>query len=241
MELTGATEQPIADPTPEEVAARAEQIDVTKLLMDFLPELRNQLAHGSARLSPTSDYVLQDVCDALNMIFDGTPSRETSEPASSRQSMHGAFRQLLVELEPKRRQLLAMPPVTRDRLPNGMPLKGVYLFSEADRHLYVGRSNSLRKRIGLHCRDSARENMASFAFRLAKEQCGVGSATYRKGLGRAEVVLREDVARAFAAAKRRIRGMCLRFVEETDAVRQMLLEAYVAVIHKTPYNDFDNH
>ena len=30
-------------------------------------------------------------------------------------------------------------------------------------------------------------------------------------------------------------------VEETDAVKQALLEIYTAVVLKTPYNDFDNH
>jgi hypothetical protein len=47
--------------------------------------------------------------------------------------------------------------------------------------------------------------------------------------------------REFKAAKVRIRAMQVRFVEESDPIRQMLLEVYVAVVHGTPYNDFDNH
>ena len=35
--------------------------------------------------------------------------------------------------------------------------------------------------------------------------------------------------------------MKIRFVEETDPVRQALLEIYVATVLETPYNDFDNH
>jgi hypothetical protein len=35
--------------------------------------------------------------------------------------------------------------------------------------------------------------------------------------------------------------MDLRFVEESDPTRQALLEIYVAVTLKTPFNDFDNH
>ena len=46
---------------------------------------------------------------------------------------------------------------------------------------------------------------------------------------------------AFDSAKARIRNMDLRFVEETDPVRQALLEIYVAEVLGTPYNDFDNH
>ena len=35
--------------------------------------------------------------------------------------------------------------------------------------------------------------------------------------------------------------MELRYVEEADPLRQTLLEIYVAVALKTPYNDFDTH
>ena len=35
--------------------------------------------------------------------------------------------------------------------------------------------------------------------------------------------------------------MDIRFVEETDAVRQALLEIYVALALETTFNDFDNH
>jgi len=46
---------------------------------------------------------------------------------------------------------------------------------------------------------------------------------------------------AFTAAKARIRSMDLRFVEESDPVRQALLEIYASVVLATPYNDFDTH
>ena len=46
---------------------------------------------------------------------------------------------------------------------------------------------------------------------------------------------------AFDSAKVRIRAMNLRFVEESNPVRQALLEIYVAVVLNTPHNDFDNH
>ncbi len=50
-----------------------------------------------------------------------------------------------------------------------------------------------------------------------------------------------EFAQAFLEAKRRIRKMELRYVEESDPLRQTLLEIYVAVVLKTPYNDFDTH
>lgn len=50
-----------------------------------------------------------------------------------------------------------------------------------------------------------------------------------------------EFVKAFDAAKARIRDMSLRFVEESDPIRQALLEIYTAVVLDTPYNDFDTH
>jgi hypothetical protein len=123
-----------------------------------------------------------------------------------------------------------------------MPKSGVYLLSEADRHLYVGRSNGIRGRIGRHCLPGATQRMAAFAFRLAREATGNFRASYKKGKGsRADLMENPAFVNAFTMAKARIRDMDLRFVEETDPVRQTLLEVYVAVVLATPYNDFDTH
>jgi len=242
MQKSGAEEQPIAEPSEDEVSSAAEHIDVARLLAEHLPDLRNQLAHGSARLSPTSDLVLSDVRDAINMIFDGRPPIDSPADKQAKQpGLHGIFKAHLRDLEVKRRELLSMQPTTRDTLPRDMPTRGVYLLSEAGRHLYVGRSNGIRKRIGRHCRLSAKHNMASFAFRLAKEKLGIGRATYRKGQARSDVANQELFAKEFAAAKVRIRAMQVRYVEERDPIRQALLEIYVSLVHGTPYNDFDTH
>ena len=145
-------------------------------------------------------------------------------------------------LRPQIQRLLGMEPVTPDSLPMIIPKKGVYLLSEGQKHLYVGRSNNIRSRIGRHCNPGATHRMAAFAFRLARETTGNMRATYRRGEG-SRAALMEDpkFLAAFNVAKERIRKMNLRFVEEADPVRQALLEMYVAVVLETPYNDFDNH
>ena len=51
----------------------------------------------------------------------------------------------------------------------------------------------------------------------------------------------EDFKAEFEAAKKQIRAMDYRFVEETDQSRQTLLEIYCAVVLSTPYNDFGTH
>ncbi len=84
--------------------------------------------------------------------------------------------------------------------------------------------------------------MASFAFRLAREATGNMKPTYTPGVGTRDALIEDPLfLQAFNDAKARIRGMDLRYVEESEPVRQCLLEVYVAVVLETPYNDFDNH
>lgn len=91
--------------------------------------------------------------------------------------MHPRFAALIEALEPKRNALLVMPPVQYGSLPRVLPMRGVYLFSDGGRHLYVGRTNNLRRRLGGHCRPSATHSTATFAFRLAREQTGLRRPT----------------------------------------------------------------
>ena len=145
-------------------------------------------------------------------------------------------------LRPKLDELLSMNPVTPVTLPSKMPARGVYLLSEGDKHLYVGRSNEIRARLGRHSKVGATHRQAAFAFRLARLATGNIKPTYKKGEGsRAALMEVPEFVAAFDHAKARIRAMDVRFVEETDPVRQALLEIYVAETLETPFNDFDNH
>jgi predicted GIY-YIG superfamily endonuclease len=138
--------------------------------------------------------------------------------------------------------LLAMVPVTPTTLPSEMPLKGIYLLSDETKHLYVGRSNNIRSRINHHASSSADHHKATFAFLLAREATGNMKATYKKGnKSRSALMEDENFIEAFEHAKKRIQQMKLQFIGEDDPVRQSLLEIYVAVVLKTPYNNFDNH
>ena len=170
---------------------------------------------------------------------------DTHAPARWRlapQHMDGKFIAHVEALRPKLEELLAMTPVRPTSLPKMMPPAGVYLFSEKNEPLYVGRSNSIRRRIGRHCRAGATHRMAAFAFRLAREATANLIATYKHGPGsRAGLAENEAFTKAFSDAKARIRSMDLRFVEESDPIRQALLEIYVSVVLSTPYNDFDTH
>lgn len=61
--------------------------------------------------------------------------------------MNPKFRELVESLEPKYSALLSMAPVRFGSLPKEIPLRGIYLFSEGATHLYVGRTNGIRKRL----------------------------------------------------------------------------------------------
>ncbi len=155
--------------------------------------------------------------------------------------MHSAFASAIEQLHPSFEALIATEPCKPLEVPKSIPQAGIYLLSEGSQHLYVGRSNRIRKRLGNHCRVGATYKMAAFAFRLARLQTGQVKASYKAAGSRADL-MRDPVFRAaFEKAKDRIRNMDVRYVAEADPVRQALLEAYVAIALRTPHNDFDTH
>lgn len=155
--------------------------------------------------------------------------------------MNPKFAMIVESLEPAFQKLVGMPPVTAASLPRSMPIKGIYLFSDGEKNLYVGRSNNIRRRIGLHCRPGSQHNQATFAFRMARLQTGRTEAAYTTSGSRSELVRDPEFGSVFSACKAHIRQFNLRFVEETDPTRQALLEIYVATVLDTPFNDFENH
>jgi predicted GIY-YIG superfamily endonuclease len=156
--------------------------------------------------------------------------------------MHPRFAEVAEALHGSFERLMAQEPRDPAQPWQKEKVSGVYLFSEGDRHLYVGRTNDVRARYGRHCLPGAHHGMAAFAFRLAREATGQLKATYRAGAGsRAALAVEPEFKAAFDAAKARVRTMDFRHVEEADPVRQCVLEIYCAVALETPYNNFDNH
>lgn len=157
--------------------------------------------------------------------------------------MHADFLKFCSRLNPLLDELISMEPVTNGVFPRSVPKRGVYLFSDSDRsHLYVGRSNDIRVRYGKHCLPGATHRMAAFAFRLARESTGRVKPSYQPGPDSRKGLMEDPEFRtAFKAAKRRIRNMDFRYVEEQDPIRQCLLEIYVAIVLGTPYNSFETH
>jgi hypothetical protein len=155
--------------------------------------------------------------------------------------VNAKFAELVESLEPAFQRLIQMVAVSAETLPRTMPKQGIYLFSKGTEHLYVGRSDNIRRRIGLHCRASSQHNQATFAFRMARAETGRTQAAYTASGSRLQMARDAVFGPAFVASKARARTFDLRFVEEPDPVRQALLEIYAATVLETPFNDFANH
>lgn len=120
-----------------------------------------------------------------------------------------------------------------------MEVGGIYLFTQNCQNLYVGRT---KRKITSRIRDHvAKRDDCPFAFRLARNKTGYTAATYGGDGGRKWLLGQQDFIDAYAAAKEDIRKMDVRWISEPDPLRQTLLEIYVAVTLKTPFNDLDTH
>jgi len=156
--------------------------------------------------------------------------------------MDSFFAELMETLVPKLDALMNSEPYRHGSLPRGMPPKGIYLFSENDVPLYVGRSNKLRNRYRGHCSPGATHHSATFALILARIETNRLKASYKPGPDSVKGLMAiPSFNDAFQRAKARIRTMDYRFIEETDQNRQALLEIYCAVVLRTPHNDFGTH
>ncbi len=148
--------------------------------------------------------------------------------------MNEQFRRLVDALQPKLDNLLGMARIPLGRRPVNCPRCGVYLLSEGERHLYVGRSNNMPTRWQNHYKGNHKQ--AAFAFKLAREETGCTKPTYQKERSRDALMNDPKFLEAFKRAKIRIGKMDLRYVQEDDPVSQCLLEVYVSVALETPYN-----
>jgi hypothetical protein len=155
--------------------------------------------------------------------------------------MDPAFEKLTETLHDKYLALIRMPPVRLvdypNRRPPNIPQSGIYLFSEGDKNLYVGRSRVVPQRVRSHVRKSSGHNAASFAILLARKKTGMVTG----GHTRDELIDEPTFKTAFKDAKKQIERMDLRYVEEDRPLRQCLLEVYAAVVARTEFNDFDTH
>jgi predicted GIY-YIG superfamily endonuclease len=165
----------------------------------------------------------------------------SAPPTESLHRLDERFAASIGDLHDRLQVLLRCPPFVFDAKPKKLPLRAVYLFSDGDTPLYIGRTKKLRQRLGNHCRKSSRANQSSFAFQLAREAAGVTERSNSGPTTREELMKDDSFNAGFQASKLRLNAMDIRYVEEPDPVKQALLEIYCAIALETPYNDFDTH
>ena len=140
--------------------------------------------------------------------------------------------------------------VLRNRTALGeLPERGIYVFYEHGKPVYVGRTNRIRQRILEHG-SSNPTKAATFAYLLARRELTAKGVTPASISGKpASRITNADVEKhpsVIRLARKRISEMQFRVVEVTDAIEQTVFEVYAALQLKTTvqqggYNDFENH
>ena len=158
-------------------------------------------------------------------------------------AMAASFEGIVAQLGPLLEDLQSGPAYHGPTLRN-LPKKGVYVFYEDGKPMYVGRvgSNSkqtIRQRVRQHTIPSSGHNQATFAFRLLQEELDL-PVGHESDMTRPELAKRYEAE--FSEQKRRVRKMEVRVVEVTDSVLQAVFEIYAAVtLGTTRFNRFDTH
>lgn len=152
--------------------------------------------------------------------------------------MKRSFDELIAGFPEKYETLMVPNPMTFDDLPGTGPEGGgIYVFSEGDSVMYVGRTKQgIRARLRGHYKAAD----APLAWLIAREETG-RYATYRKGESRKALLKEESFRAAFDHARERVQKMGIRFIEEPEPWKQALFEIYVAAESGALYNDFDTH
>ena len=148
------------------------------------------------------------------------------------------FKKLIEQMPQLLGNLKRKKPLAMSNL-GGIPTRGVYVFYEKNKPIYVGRSNRLKSRIREHYRESSTHNSATFAFNLAKEEMGINQRT---PITRKELEKAPGFDRAFYEARLRVKEMEVRVVQIDDQATQALFEIYAVLALKTRrYNNFRTH
>ncbi len=89
-----------------------------------------------------------------------------------------SFTKAIAAVEKKCSALLNVRTYKVGALPKAMPAKGVYLFSQNQKYLYVGRTNNCASVFSTI--PAINHNQATFAFLLARHKTGKMKASYKR-------------------------------------------------------------
>lgn len=191
-------------------------------------------------LPPVTEAADRDHEEGLEQPSEAQGAAPNEQPPADQAAMPG-FQEIQIQLPGLLEQLLGCDAYSRD-LPPAVPyLTGVYLFTEAGVHRYVGRTRNFNRRFGEHVAPKSTENKAPFAFNIAKLDATAASVA---AVGtRKQVVALAGFDEHFTAAKQRVRAMEFRFVEINNAAVSTIFEVYasIALYTEGEFNLFETH
>ncbi len=155
--------------------------------------------------------------------------------------MNERFKKLTDRMPSRLQSLLEQPPIAIDDIGiTQVPQKGVYIFFEDNKPIYVGRSNRLKERLREHSQRGSDRYSATLAFRIAKKSVSAIRIKGKKQTNE-QLMKNSDFVKEFVAAKERISRAKIRFVEVEDQIEQAMFEIYAHLELGTELNDFTNH
>lgn len=157
--------------------------------------------------------------------------------------MNAKFQEIIDRFPGDMSALTKSPPVPSSELKN-IPKRGIYVFYEDNKPIYVGRSKNLRQRFRQHGQPSSDHHSATFAFMIAKqdaEKNGVKMKKNGKNKTRKELQDDDHFSPNFINAKKRVSDMQVQVIPMEDAIEQTLFEVYAALELNTEYNKWDTH
>jgi hypothetical protein len=147
---------------------------------------------------------------------------------------------LLIEKMPELLNKLQSQPLRQAKDFKDLPEKGIYVFYENDKPVYVGRTQNMKQRLRQHCLPSSGHNSATFAFIIAKRKADSAGINIKRP--RKELVLDPDFTILYLKAKERVSRMHVRVLEVKDPIEQTIFEVYASLILNTrEYNNFNTH
>ena len=153
--------------------------------------------------------------------------------------MNKKFSDIIDSLPELQKQLIHSSQIYRDNL-GSIPKSGIYVFYENETPMFVGRTNSMKKRIMTQGRPGSSHNTAPFAFLIAKE------TAEEKGIdviGRTRGELERDHTfnDLFTQSKNRVSKMSIRLVSVENQIKQAIFQVYASMELNTKFNDFKTH
>jgi len=128
--------------------------------------------------------------------------------------------------------------ITREDLKK-VPDRGIYVFYDGKKPIYVGRSERMRSRLREHSQQSSGQTSATFAFNIAKK---IAKKNPEINLKQPRKDLERDpkFSPIYRQAKIRVSNMRIKIIKIKDPITQTLFEIYAHLELKTK-QDWGTH